>query len=76
MNKNGSSIASEILVVDDEIDIRELMAGILSDEGYDTRVASDSDGALPPSRSAGRISSCSTSGCREASSTASRCSTS
>ena len=45
-NKNGSSIASEILVVDDEIDIRELMAGILSDEGYETRGASDSDGAL------------------------------
>src|SRR5262249_38929099 len=35
-----------ILVVDDEIDIRELMAGILADEGYDTRVASDSDAAL------------------------------
>ncbi len=46
MNRKGSSIASEILVVDDEIDIRELMAGILSDEGFETRVASDSDGAL------------------------------
>jgi two-component system nitrogen regulation response regulator NtrX len=46
MSKNGSLVASEILVVDDEIDIRELMAGILSDEGYDTRVASDSDGAM------------------------------
>jgi two-component system, NtrC family, nitrogen regulation response regulator NtrX len=46
MNKNGSQIGSEILVVDDEIDIRELIAGILSDEGYDTRVASDSDGTL------------------------------
>jgi two-component system nitrogen regulation response regulator NtrX len=45
-NKNGSQIASEILVVDDEIDIRELMAGILSDEGFETRGASDSDGAL------------------------------
>ena len=43
---NGSQVAPDILVVDDEIDIRELMAGILSDEGYDTRVASDSDGTL------------------------------
>src|SRR5512146_3010437 len=46
MNKNASLVASDILVVDDEIDIRELMAGILSDEGYVTRVASDSDGTL------------------------------
>ncbi len=46
MNKNGSLVAPEILVVDDEIDIRELMAGILADEGYETRVASDSDGTL------------------------------
>src|SRR5882762_7299753 len=46
MKPNGSLVSSEILVVDDEIDIRELMAGILSDEGYETRVASDSDGAL------------------------------
>ncbi len=46
MNKNGSPIAPEILVVDDEIDIRDLMTGILSDEGYVTRGASDSDGAL------------------------------
>src|SRR6266567_4542136 len=46
MKPNGSLVSSEILVVDDEIDIRELMAGILSDDGYETRVASDSDGAL------------------------------
>ena len=46
MNKNGSPIGSEILVVDDEIDIRELVAGILADEGYETRAASDSDGTL------------------------------
>jgi len=46
MKLNGSLVSSEILVVDDEIDIRELMAGILADEGYETRVASDSDGAL------------------------------
>jgi len=46
MSRNGSQVASDILVVDDEIDIRELVAGILADEGFDTRVASDSDGAL------------------------------
>ena len=46
MSKNGSLIASEILVIDDEVDIRDLIAGILSDEGYETRVASDSDAAL------------------------------
>ena len=46
MNKNGSQIGSEVLVVDDEADIRELIAGILSDEGYETRSASDSDGTL------------------------------
>jgi len=36
----------EILIVDDEADIRELVAGILEDEGYTTRTARDSDGAL------------------------------
>ncbi len=46
MKQNGSLVAPEILVVDDEIDIRELMAGILADEGYDARMASDSDSAL------------------------------
>lgn len=39
-------MASDILIVDDEADIRELVAGILNDEGYATRVAGDSDGAL------------------------------
>lgn len=39
-------MASDILVVDDEEDIRELVAGILSDEGHDTRTAYDSDSAL------------------------------
>ncbi len=46
MSKNGSLIASEILIVDDEEDIRDLIAGILHDEGYTTRVAGDSDSAL------------------------------
>ena len=36
----------EILIVDDEADIRELVAGILEDEGYETRTAGDSDSAL------------------------------
>ncbi|WP_066806113.1 nitrogen assimilation response regulator NtrX [Sphingomonas asaccharolytica] len=36
----------DILVVDDEHDIRELVAGVLQDEGYETRAAADSDAAL------------------------------
>jgi two-component system, NtrC family, nitrogen regulation response regulator NtrX len=36
----------DILVVDDERDIRELVAGVLEDEGYQTRDAANSDGAL------------------------------
>ncbi len=39
-------MASEILIVDDEADIRELVAGILQDEGHETRTAKDSDSAL------------------------------
>jgi two-component system nitrogen regulation response regulator NtrX len=36
----------DILIVDDEADIRDLVAGILEDEGYTTRTARDSDDAL------------------------------
>lgn len=36
----------EILIIDDEADIRTLIAGILHDEGYETRDAADSDEAL------------------------------
>ena len=36
----------DILVVDDELDIRELVAGVLEDEGHQTRTAADSDGTL------------------------------
>ena len=36
----------EILIVDDERDIRELVAGVLSDEGYACRTAGDSVSAL------------------------------
>lgn len=39
-------MASDILIIDDEADIRELVAGILSDEGHETRVAADADAAL------------------------------
>lgn len=37
---------SDILVIDDETDIRELVAGILEDEGHTARSAKDSDSAL------------------------------
>ncbi len=36
----------EILIIDDEPDIRMLVDGILRDEGYDTRQAGDSEAAL------------------------------
>src|SRR6478735_4452072 len=39
-------MASDILMVDDEADICELVAGLLQDEGYATRTARDSDSAL------------------------------
>ncbi|NLH82707.1 MAG: sigma-54-dependent Fis family transcriptional regulator [Phyllobacteriaceae bacterium] len=39
-------MASDILIVDDERDIRELIAGILEDEGHGTRLASNSDECL------------------------------
>src|SRR3954469_22740047 len=39
-------MASDVLVVDDEADIRELVAGILTDEGYSVRTANDSESAL------------------------------
>jgi two-component system nitrogen regulation response regulator NtrX len=39
-------MAADVLVVDDEADIRELVAGILTDEGYAVRTANDSESAL------------------------------
>ncbi len=39
-------MALDILIVDDERDIRELVSGVLSDEGYDCRTAGDSTSAL------------------------------
>src|SRR5271155_2869374 len=44
-------MAHEILVIDDEADIRSLMCGILQDEGYDTRDAGTSNDALAAVRS-------------------------
>jgi two-component system nitrogen regulation response regulator NtrX len=39
-------MALEILIVDDERDIRELVAGVLGDEGYACRTAADSNEAI------------------------------
>ncbi len=39
-------MALDILIIDDEDDIRDLIAGILEDEGYDARQAHDADSAL------------------------------
>ncbi len=39
-------MAADILIVDDEADIRDLVGGILEDEGYGTRTAGNSDDAL------------------------------
>ncbi|HVL79507.1 MAG TPA: sigma-54 dependent transcriptional regulator [Sphingomicrobium sp.] len=39
-------MALEVLVVDDEADIRELVSGVLEDEGYAVRTAADSSEAL------------------------------
>ena len=39
-------MALEVLVVDDEADIRDLVSGVLEDEGYSVRTAADSTSAL------------------------------
>ncbi|MFN3743584.1 MAG: sigma-54-dependent transcriptional regulator [Hyphomicrobiaceae bacterium] len=39
-------MAADILIVDDEADIRELVSGILEDEGHSTRLARDADEGL------------------------------
>ena len=43
---------SDILIVDDERDIRELIADILKDEGFETRLAANSDEAVEALNSA------------------------
>ena len=62
-------MAADILIVDDEADIRELVAGILEDEGHGTRPRRQRRGACGDRGSAGRSSSFWTSGCRAAGST-------
>ena len=37
------TMKKDIIIVDDEKDIRELISGILSDEGFETRLAKDID---------------------------------
>ncbi|HVG50834.1 MAG TPA: sigma-54 dependent transcriptional regulator [Xanthobacteraceae bacterium] len=44
-------MTTDILIVDDEADIRELVAGILQDEGHGTRTAGNSDDAIAAIRS-------------------------
>src|SRR3546814_12948207 len=44
--QTGGLMALEVLIVDDEADIRELVAGVLEDKGYQTRSAANSDDAL------------------------------
>ena len=39
-------MAHDILIVDDEPDIRLLIEGTLRDEGYDTRAAGDAESAI------------------------------
>jgi two-component system nitrogen regulation response regulator NtrX len=39
-------MALDVLIVDDEEDIRDLVAGVLEDEGYETRTAAHSDAAI------------------------------
>ncbi len=39
-------MAPDILIVDDETDIRTQISGILEDEGFETREASNSEQAL------------------------------
>ena len=39
-------MSHEILIIDDEPDIRLLIEGVLRDEGYETRTASDSESAI------------------------------
>jgi two-component system nitrogen regulation response regulator NtrX len=39
-------MSGDILIVDDEVDIRTLIAGVLEDEGFETRQAANSDQAL------------------------------
>ena len=46
MVSSSQNKSEDILIVDDEADIRALVAGILEDEGYEAREAGDSDSAF------------------------------
>ncbi|MSO65202.1 MAG: sigma-54-dependent Fis family transcriptional regulator [Alphaproteobacteria bacterium] len=43
-------MAHDILIVDDEADIRDLVSGILQDEGYSARTAANADAAIDAAR--------------------------
>ena len=67
------TLCRQILVVDDEVGIRELLSEILRDEGYQVRLARERErGARRCAAARGRTWCCSTSGCPTP--TASRCS--
>ena len=48
-------MALEVLVVDDEADIRDLVSGVLEDEGYAVRSAADSSGSARGGRGAAPV---------------------
>jgi hypothetical protein len=68
-------MSADVLVVDDEVDIRELVAGILEDEGYAVRVAADPTRRWPPCGPASPRCWSWTSGCRAGAWTGWSCST-
>ena len=66
-------MALDVLVVDDEADIRELVSGVLEDEGYSVRTAADSTRCARRDRGTAPVAACcSTSGCRARASTGCR----
>jgi DNA-binding NtrC family response regulator len=56
--------AKEILIVDDEVGIRELLSEILQDEGYRVSLAENATAARAYRARERRRWCCSTSGCR------------
>lgn len=46
LEQGAFEMSLDILIVDDERDIRELVAGVLEDDGYSARTAANSDEAL------------------------------
>jgi two-component system nitrogen regulation response regulator NtrX len=66
-------MAHDILIVDDETDIRRLIAGVLEDEGYGREKPRMGAALSKPSKRADPVLSCSMCGCRTASWTVSTC---